>query len=255
VLFDLPLRGFLGGLLGVGIGAFLVTGALAGRDGVVDLARRAIRWRVPLRWYRVALFTVAAGATLISLAIYGASALTSPSGGWPQALAEVAADFGASAGAVSACRRDRIHRISPTPSAGPVSPHEAHLVRGAAVGCAAHARHFGQEAGESEALTHPVFRRIHPARAVTSAARCFRRSSRSRADTAARSHGRAARHWRLAAGVNLIPGSCRWSVVGCELRADLFENWYGFVGVGARGLVECVFSEREVTGSPRRAVQ
>jgi hypothetical protein len=30
---------------------------------------------------------------------------------------------------------------------------------------------------------------------------------------------------------------------GCELRADLFENRYGFVGVRARGLVEGVFAE------------
>src|SRR5687768_3753975 len=32
--FDLPLHGVLGGVLGVGVGAFLVTGALAGRDGI-----------------------------------------------------------------------------------------------------------------------------------------------------------------------------------------------------------------------------
>jgi membrane protease YdiL (CAAX protease family) len=89
----LPLHGFLGGLLGVGVGAFLVTGALAGRDGVIDLARRTVRWRVPVRWYLVALFTVPVGATLISLAIYGPRALASPPGGWPRALAEVTAVF------------------------------------------------------------------------------------------------------------------------------------------------------------------
>jgi uncharacterized protein len=91
--FDLPLHGFLGSLLGVGLAAFVVTGALAGRDGVVDLARRSVRWRVPLRWYLVALFTVPVGATLISLAIFGPRALTSPLGGWLRALAEVAAVF------------------------------------------------------------------------------------------------------------------------------------------------------------------
>ncbi len=91
--FDLPLHGFLGGLLGVGLGAFLVTGALAGRDGVVDLARRSVRLRVPIRWYLVALFTVPVGATRISLAIYGPRAMASPAGGWPRALAEVAAVF------------------------------------------------------------------------------------------------------------------------------------------------------------------
>jgi membrane protease YdiL (CAAX protease family) len=91
--YGLPLHGFVGGLLGVGVGAFLVTAALAGRDGVVDLARRSVRWRVPIRWYLVALFTVPVGATLISLAIYGPRALASPAGGWLRALAEVAAVF------------------------------------------------------------------------------------------------------------------------------------------------------------------
>jgi uncharacterized protein len=91
--FDLPLHGFLGSLLGVGLAAFVVTAALAGRDGVIDLARRSVRWRVPVRWYLVALFTVPVGATLISLAIYGPRALASPAGGWPGALAEVAAVF------------------------------------------------------------------------------------------------------------------------------------------------------------------
>ena len=76
--FGLPLHGVLGGVLGVGVGAFVVTGALAGRDGVVDLARRSVRWRVPVRWYLVALFTVPVGATLLSLAIYGPQALASP---------------------------------------------------------------------------------------------------------------------------------------------------------------------------------
>ena len=91
--YGLPLYGFLGTVLGVGLGAFVVTAALAGREGVVDLARRSVRWRVPVRWYLVALLTVPVGATLISLAIYGPQALASPAGGWPRALAEVAAVF------------------------------------------------------------------------------------------------------------------------------------------------------------------
>jgi uncharacterized protein len=91
--FGMPLHGLLGGVLGVGLGAFLVTAALKGRDGVVDLARRSLRWRVPVRWYLVALFTVPVGATLLSLVIYGPQALASPAGGWPRALAEVAAVF------------------------------------------------------------------------------------------------------------------------------------------------------------------
>jgi hypothetical protein len=39
--FDLQLHGFLGSLLGVGLAAFVVTAALAGREGVVNLARRS----------------------------------------------------------------------------------------------------------------------------------------------------------------------------------------------------------------------
>ena len=91
--YGLPLHGVLGGAFGVGLGAFVVTGALSGRDGVVDLARRSVRWQVSVRWYLVALFTVPVGATLISLAIYGPRALASPAGGWPRALAEVVAVF------------------------------------------------------------------------------------------------------------------------------------------------------------------
>jgi uncharacterized protein len=91
--FDMPLHGVVGGSLGVGFAAFLVTAALSGRAGVADLGRRSVRWRVPVRWYLIALFSVPVTATLISLAIYGLRALAAPSGGWPRALAEVAAMF------------------------------------------------------------------------------------------------------------------------------------------------------------------
>ncbi len=91
--FDQPLHGIVGGALGVGLAAFLVTAALSGRAGVADLGRRSVRWRVPVRWYLIALFSVPVTATLISLAIYGPRALAAPSGGWPRALAEVAAYF------------------------------------------------------------------------------------------------------------------------------------------------------------------
>jgi uncharacterized protein len=46
-----------------------------------------------VRWYLIALLSVPVGATLISLVIYGLQALATPSGGWPRALAEVAAVF------------------------------------------------------------------------------------------------------------------------------------------------------------------
>ena len=79
--FGLPLFAVAGGIAGVGIAALVVTAATSGRPGVVDLARRSLRWRVPVRWYLIALFTVPVGATLLALVIYGPRALESPSGG------------------------------------------------------------------------------------------------------------------------------------------------------------------------------
>jgi membrane protease YdiL (CAAX protease family) len=90
--FGLPLHGVVLSL-GAGLAAFLVTVALSGRAGLADLGRRSLRWRVPVRWYLIALLTVPVGATLIAPAIYGPQAVATPSGGWPRALAEVAAVF------------------------------------------------------------------------------------------------------------------------------------------------------------------
>jgi len=70
--FGLPLHGVLERLLGVGFGAFVLTGADAGREAVVDLAQRSVGY-----------FT----------RIYGSQALAPPDGGWPRALVEVAAVF------------------------------------------------------------------------------------------------------------------------------------------------------------------
>ncbi len=91
--FDLPLYGLLGGIFGVGLAAFVVTAALDGRAGVDDLARRSLRWRVPVRWYLISLFGVPVAATLLAIAIYGTEALESPSGGWSRALGAVVVVF------------------------------------------------------------------------------------------------------------------------------------------------------------------
>jgi hypothetical protein len=53
--FGLPLYGVVGGVLGVGLAAFLVTATLSGPAGVADLGRRSVRWRVSVRWYLIAL--------------------------------------------------------------------------------------------------------------------------------------------------------------------------------------------------------
>ena len=42
------------GLLGPVIAAFIVTAVVDGRQGVRDLARRVVRWRVPWRWWLIA---------------------------------------------------------------------------------------------------------------------------------------------------------------------------------------------------------
>jgi hypothetical protein len=47
--------------LGAGLAAFLVTAALSGRIGVADLRSRSLRWRVPVRWYLIALLSVPVG--------------------------------------------------------------------------------------------------------------------------------------------------------------------------------------------------
>ena len=54
------------GLLGPLLAAFVVVGLTLGREGVVDLLARMVRWRVGARWYLIALsplafFAVAAG--------------------------------------------------------------------------------------------------------------------------------------------------------------------------------------------------
>lgn len=93
IWFDLPLFGSLGSILGVGVAAFLVTAVTDGRAGVVDLLRRSFRWRVPARWYLIALFGVPAATTLLALAIYGTDALDSPPDGWLHVLGVVLGVF------------------------------------------------------------------------------------------------------------------------------------------------------------------
>jgi uncharacterized protein len=46
-------HGVLENVLGSAVPAFIVTALLSGRAGVWDLARRSLRWRVPLRRYLI----------------------------------------------------------------------------------------------------------------------------------------------------------------------------------------------------------
>jgi len=91
--FDLPLYGIVGGFAGVGLAAFLVTAAADGRAGVADLVARTLRWRVPLRWYLIALLGVPAGTALLAFAVYGTEAFERPSGGWLHVAGAVALLF------------------------------------------------------------------------------------------------------------------------------------------------------------------
>jgi membrane protease YdiL (CAAX protease family) len=77
----------------VALAAFLITVATDGRAGVNELARRCVRWRVPVRWYLLAIAVVPVAATLLALAIYQGEALESPDDGWPHVLGVVLGVF------------------------------------------------------------------------------------------------------------------------------------------------------------------
>jgi uncharacterized protein len=93
IWFGLPLYAVVGGFLGVGAAAFLVTAAADGRAGVDDLLARMLRWRVPVWWYLLALFFVPVAVMLLAVAIYGTGAFESPADGWPHALGVVLGVF------------------------------------------------------------------------------------------------------------------------------------------------------------------
>jgi membrane protease YdiL (CAAX protease family) len=73
--FDKPFWDSLGIILGVALPAFLVTAALHGQDGVRDLARRCLRWRVGPQWYLFALLSVPIGVVVCASAIFGLAPL------------------------------------------------------------------------------------------------------------------------------------------------------------------------------------
>jgi membrane protease YdiL (CAAX protease family) len=80
--FDQAIYDWLGHLVGTALPAFLVVGAIGGRAGVRDLARRSLRWRVPLRWYAVAVLGVPVLTLLGGLAFYGLEPLRLVAENW-----------------------------------------------------------------------------------------------------------------------------------------------------------------------------
>ena len=60
-----------------------MTALVAGRDGVRDLVRRSLRWRVPARWYAVALLGLPAALLFVAPALYGTAPLHALTANWP----------------------------------------------------------------------------------------------------------------------------------------------------------------------------
>ncbi len=77
------LFGPLTNILGAAVPAFVVTAIISGRDGVRELTRRCLRWRMPLRWYAIALLGMPTATLLVATALYGLAPLRALAAGWP----------------------------------------------------------------------------------------------------------------------------------------------------------------------------
>src|SRR3712207_3537638 len=82
--FDLPWRvfGSLMSIFGLALPAFLVAAAKDGKEGVRDLLRRCLRWRVGMRWYLLALFGLLALTLLGAIPFLGVAPLESLARNW-----------------------------------------------------------------------------------------------------------------------------------------------------------------------------
>ena len=69
----------LGTFSGPTIGAFIVTAATKGREGVVELLRRIVQWRVRVLWYVFAFLDLPVIQTLGAIAIPGVASTTTQS--------------------------------------------------------------------------------------------------------------------------------------------------------------------------------
>ncbi|MGH8872789.1 MAG: CPBP family intramembrane glutamic endopeptidase [Acidimicrobiia bacterium] len=76
----------LGHYVGSALPAFLVVAAVHGRDGVRELARRTLRWRVGVRWYLFAIFFVPVASVLTATALLGTAPLEALGEKWPLLL-------------------------------------------------------------------------------------------------------------------------------------------------------------------------
>src|SRR3712207_3537964 len=72
----------IGAVLGLALPAFLVTAATDGKAGVRDLMRRALRWRVGIGWYLLAILAIPIGALLLAPIFLGLAPLQAVGENW-----------------------------------------------------------------------------------------------------------------------------------------------------------------------------
>ena len=70
-------------ILGAAVPAVIVTAVVGGRAGVRDLARRALRWRVSLRWYAVSLLALPGVLLVLAPVLWGTVPLRALAENWP----------------------------------------------------------------------------------------------------------------------------------------------------------------------------
>jgi membrane protease YdiL (CAAX protease family) len=75
-------HGVLVNVLGSAVPAFIVTALVSGKAGVRDLARRSLRWRVPLRWYLISLLAPLLIFLIAVTILYGFAPLRALAQNW-----------------------------------------------------------------------------------------------------------------------------------------------------------------------------
>lgn len=76
----------VGALLGLAVPAFVVTWLTEGGEGVRDLARRTLRWRVHVGWYVCSAFVIPAATLLLAALVSGPASLVGPGAAWAGTL-------------------------------------------------------------------------------------------------------------------------------------------------------------------------
>jgi membrane protease YdiL (CAAX protease family) len=84
VPIELPWQPFVAilSIFGLALPAFLVTAATGGKEGVRDLLRRLLRWRVGVQWYLIALFGLLVAMLLAAIPFLGVAPLEALAQKW-----------------------------------------------------------------------------------------------------------------------------------------------------------------------------